>query len=97
MRQTDEDLTEHCKAEVGGRGACASKPYPIPEQDENGCCNDSEAGATGMQSPDGSWGGGDKGEEEAGRKPIDDARVRRVKVCGGVGDGGEREPLRDSF
>ena len=50
-----------------------------------------------MQSPDGSWGGGDKGEEEAGRKPIDDARARGVKVCGRVGDGGEGEPLYSNY
>lgn len=46
-----------------------------------------------MQRPDCSWGGSDKGEEEPGRKPIDDAGVCRVEVCGGVGDGGEGKPL----
>ena len=50
-----------------------------------------------MQSPDRSWGGCDKGEEEAGREPIDDAGVCEVEVCGGVGDGREGEPLRDSY
>ena len=50
-----------------------------------------------MQSPDRSWGCCDKGEEEAGREPIDDAGICEVEVCGGVGDGREGEPLRDSY
>lgn len=47
-----------------------------------------------MQSPDCDWGGDGEGKLEAGRKPIDDAGVCGVEVCGSVGDGGEREPLR---
>ena len=47
-----------------------------------------------MQSPDRSRGGGDKGEEKARRKPVDDAGICRVEVGGGVGDGGEGEPLQ---
>ena len=46
-----------------------------------------------MESPDCRWSGGDEGEEEACGKPIDDAGVGGVEVCGGVGDGGEGEPL----
>ena len=50
-----------------------------------------------MQSPDCSRGGGDEGEEEAGGEPIDDAGICGVKVCGGVGDGGEGEPLGGTY
>ena len=49
-----------------------------------------------MEGPDCSWRGCDEGEKEAGRQPIDDARVCRVEVCSGIGNGGEREPLRRS-
>lgn len=47
-----------------------------------------------MECPDCSWSGHDEGEEEAGGQPIDDARIGRVEVCGGIGDCGEGEPLR---
>ncbi len=47
-----------------------------------------------MEGPDCSRRGSDEGEEEAGGKPIDDAGVCGVEVCGGVCHGGEREPLR---
>ena len=46
-----------------------------------------------MEGPDSSWSGGDEGEEKSRGKPIYDARVCRVEVCSGVGDGGEGEPL----
>lgn len=46
-----------------------------------------------MEGPDCSRSGCDEGEKEAGRQPIYDARICRVEVCGGIGDGGEGEPL----
>lgn len=74
MSEADEDLAEHHDAESRWRGTCSGVANPVAEEDKE---RSGEEGKTWTAMVEGVYRrrrGDDKGEEESGAEPIDDAR-----------------------
>lgn len=95
LRQPDEDLAEHDDAvEAAVARVRAGHAHDVAEDEEDGGRHDGGPRPP-VQHVDGQGRDGDEGEEEGRREPVD-VRLGAAVVRGGVlGDGREREPLRE--